>query len=413
MNFVERKSHNVNRRDIAHQVGLLTPQPQQREHWGQPGWVKRSVKFSVKLLTALLAASCLWTSTARFNPVLAHYDPIMLEALDVAIETSPDNAKAYQARGLIRINMEDYPGAIADYSQVIRLEPANTEAYIHRGTSRFWLRQYAGALEDFDRALELDDSVPVVYFNRGYVHRVVGNIALALADFERGAALAQAQGDQDTYAEARSLIEDLEPLPDLATPELLVRGQEKMIAGDFLGAVSDFAEVLRRRDVDTADRVTAYREQSQAWVALGNLEAALENLATALALMPSDATSYLARGQIYLEQGEQAAALAAFDQALNLDPTLADAYYQRGITYTEQGQYGAAIADFTTALAQNDTLAAAYGGRGLAYFQQGDHALALQDLERAAELFRIQGNFAGYQQTLALLATVEASAAGS
>ncbi|MEM8642887.1 MAG: tetratricopeptide repeat protein [Cyanobacteria bacterium P01_G01_bin.54] len=390
----------------AQSSALKTQVAGQRYRFRGSGLLKRAAQG----LAALLVATCLWISTTRFNPVQAHYDPIMLEALNVAIESSPDNALAYQARGLIRINMEDYPGAIADFSEVIRLDPENAEAYVYRGTSRFWLRQYAGALTDFDRALELDAGVPVVYFNRGYVHRVQGNVAQARADFEQGAALAQAQGDTESYREARSLIDDLELLPILAPPDLLERGQEKLIAGDFLGAISDFAEVLRRSvDVDTPERLTAYRQQSQAWVALGNLEAALENLATAVVLDSNDALTYLERGKVYLEQGEFDAALADFDRALALDAELTDAYYQRGITYVEQGRYQEAIADFTTALARDDTLASAYGGRGLAYYQQGDRLRALQDLERAAELFRSQGNFAGYQQTLALLATVEAS----
>ncbi|NEO83389.1 MAG: tetratricopeptide repeat protein [Spirulina sp. SIO3F2] len=344
------------------------------------------------------------------DSAIAHYDPILLEALNESIESSPNNARAYQARGLIWIHAEDYGAAIADFSEVIRIEPENAQAYTYRGTSRFWLRQYAGALADFDRALELETNPePVVYFNRGYVHRVQGNVAAAMADFRRGAELAQAQDDTETYAQARSLIDDLEPLPILGTDDVLGRGQEKIFAGDFLGAVSDFAEVLRRPGANTQQQVMAYRQQSQAWVALGNLDAALENLTAALELDAEDALTWLELGQVHLDQAEFDGALSTFNRALELNPDLTDVYYQRGITYIELEQYPSAIADFTAALERDNTLASAYGARGLAYYEQGELELAIADLEQAAELYRNQGNFAGYQQTLVLLETVKAT----
>lgn len=362
-----------------------------------------ATSFRQSLAITLLTATTLGIAT--LPPARAHYDPIMLEALNESIVAAPNNARAYQARGLIWIHAEDYAAAAADFGEVIRLEPENVQAFVYRGTSRFWLGQYAGALTDFDRAITLGNNEAVVYFNRGYVHRVQGNFEQALADFQRGAALAQAANNTETFQQARSLITDLEALDQLNTAELRDRGNQKIDTGDFLGAVSDFAELLRRAQT-TDERLDAYLQQSVALVALGNWDIALENLNVAEKLAPNDARIYSERGKVYLDQGEFQLALPEFAQALERDRTLTDAYYQRGITYLELEQYEDAIADFSAALEQDDTLAAVYGGRGLAYFQLGDRNAALPDLERSAQLFQAQGNAPGYQQTQALLETV-------
>ena len=50
---------------------------------------------------------------------------------------------------------EDYPGAIADYTEFINTHPNRADAYSSRGFSKAMLEDLAGAIKDYDKAIEL------------------------------------------------------------------------------------------------------------------------------------------------------------------------------------------------------------------------------------------------------------------
>jgi len=62
-------------------------------------------------------------------------------------------SEAYCNRGQARA--EDYKGAIADFTQALRLAPDHADAYNKRGTVRAMLG-YTGAMAEFDEALRKD-----------------------------------------------------------------------------------------------------------------------------------------------------------------------------------------------------------------------------------------------------------------
>ncbi|MER3493461.1 MAG: hypothetical protein C4323_14700, partial [Mastigocladus sp. ERB_26_2] len=67
------------------------------------------------------------------------------------------------------------------------------------------------------------------------------------------------------------------------------------------------------------------------------------------------------------------------------------------------GFYKGAIADYTSALKINPNYADAYYNRGIARYNLGDNQGAIADLQKAAELFRQQGNTQLYQKALELI----------
>ena len=71
----------------------------------------------------------------------------------------PDYAAAYHLRGLAKSNLGDYYGAIADYSQAVKLKPNYAEAYFYRGNAKFMLGDHDGAEADRKRAIELDPAL--------------------------------------------------------------------------------------------------------------------------------------------------------------------------------------------------------------------------------------------------------------
>jgi tetratricopeptide (TPR) repeat protein len=94
-----------------------------------------------------------------------------------------DNAEAYLRRGDEYAAAQDYPRAIADYSEALRLRPDWPEAYNNRGYSYWWHGQGDEALADYNRALALRPQYAYAYNNRGVVYMAGGQPVLAVADF--------------------------------------------------------------------------------------------------------------------------------------------------------------------------------------------------------------------------------------
>ena len=66
-----------------------------------------------------------------------------------------NDAKVYTDRGNTHFEQQDYPGAIADYTEVIRLEPKNPKGYASRGLARKNSGDKQGAITDLQAAMKL------------------------------------------------------------------------------------------------------------------------------------------------------------------------------------------------------------------------------------------------------------------
>jgi tetratricopeptide (TPR) repeat protein len=65
------------------------------------------------------------------------------------------SAEGYNNRGISKHDLQDYRGAIADYSKAIELDPNDAGAYINRGVSKISLGQKDSGCLDFSKAGEL------------------------------------------------------------------------------------------------------------------------------------------------------------------------------------------------------------------------------------------------------------------
>ena len=76
----------------------------------------------------------------------------------IAIKLNPDDVDAYNNRGIAKKNLQDYRGAIADYNKAIELKPDYVNAYINRGNAKYELKDLDGACLDWSKAGELGHS---------------------------------------------------------------------------------------------------------------------------------------------------------------------------------------------------------------------------------------------------------------
>jgi tetratricopeptide (TPR) repeat protein len=102
-----------------------------------------------------------------------------------ALRLKPDYAEVYNSRGHARQNLQDYQGAISDYDRAIRFRPHFSGAFFNRGQSRFNLRDYRGAIADYDQAIRMAPSFASAFAGRGEARLKLQDYHGAIADFDQ------------------------------------------------------------------------------------------------------------------------------------------------------------------------------------------------------------------------------------
>ena len=75
--------------------------------------------------------------------------------------------------------------AIQDYSKAIKLNPEDAAAYNNRGLAYADRGEFDAALEDYDKALELKPDYAEVYNNRGNAYFNKGDFDLAIQNYKK------------------------------------------------------------------------------------------------------------------------------------------------------------------------------------------------------------------------------------
>lgn len=90
-----------------------------------------------------------------------------LEDCNVAIESKPNDAMAYEKREFINLNLNRNNEAIADANRLIELQPGSELAYYTRGMVYMRFRESEKAFADFDKAVKAKPDFHSALNNRG------------------------------------------------------------------------------------------------------------------------------------------------------------------------------------------------------------------------------------------------------
>lgn len=213
----------------------------------------------------------------------------------VHAETGPE---AYWISGNSRLAAHDYRAAIADFTEVLKLDDKAVGAYHGRGIAKMKSGERQGAIEDFLRVIDMQPELAK---------------ALCSEECREGG---PREGHTRTIDLYRLEACDLTTAYGFAFDN---RGLLKYMQGDFSGAVEDFT--------------------------------------AAIALQPRAASFYKHRGYARYDSRDFPGAIADYSRSIELDGKSAETYRERGLAKEQAGDMKGAVDDFRKAARLGDNSA--------------------------------------------------------
>lgn len=155
-------------------------------------------------------------------------------------------------------------------------------------------------------------------------------------------------------------------------------------------------------------KISMLFDQARAKEAKGDNEGALEDYTQIIKLKPTSPAIYNNRGLARFSLGDNRGAILDFNNSLKLknpEPWLV--YMHRGLAHSRLGNNQAALADYDKAIKLKPNYADSYYNRAAQYINLKDRIKATADFQKAANLYKQQGNSTWYQNTLNRLKELE------
>jgi Tfp pilus assembly protein PilF len=155
--------------------------------WGASGLVQRlgldgarasAAAACVVLAFLALAAIALAVTTAARNRVYASEMALWQDT----VVKMPTNPRAFNGRGLARLEAGQCEGALEDFDSALQLAPAFELAINNRGLALVCLHRPVEALRELDRVLRLNPRFGTAYHNRARCRLLLGDLNGARED---------------------------------------------------------------------------------------------------------------------------------------------------------------------------------------------------------------------------------------
>jgi tetratricopeptide (TPR) repeat protein len=231
------------------------------------------------------------------------------------------------------------------------------------------------AIGMFNEAINVADEYADAYLGRGCAYILQGDTGNAQADFE----------------EFIQLTEDTALAETIAG---FISGTSGTTGDECAMVIRDPATFASPEDAQTfidgfsgtGSKNPDFGGRAEAYLCLGEFDAALDDLATAISREPNSPEYYSLRGIVYRRLGEYELAIADYDTALGIDPDYVDALNGRAYSSYLMGDYDQCIEDYDHSIALFDEDYIAFGNRGLCYDGLGEFETAVENYNQALDI---------------------------
>jgi tetratricopeptide (TPR) repeat protein len=317
---------------------------------------------------------------------------VLLLAVRAATAGQYKTAKEAVEKGRALVQKQDFDGAIAAFTEALRLDPKSVPAYCGRSRAYWHKDDCEQAIRDADQAVRLEPKSPAAYCERGRAFGQKANV----------------KGPHDLYRTALDDLSESIRLDPKFAEAYIVRGWTHLVEIDIDEAFADFTAAIRIAPTDADmryQRGLAYQENRRSrYVRDGDFDNAIADFTEAIRLDPKDARFYFSRGESYYEEARDSArrqeapldkapldrAVADLSEAIQRNPNDAEAWYMRGHCYSMKHDDDRAIADYSEAIRLESRAgrfkAIKYESRARAFARKGNQAKADADFAQAKKL---------------------------
>jgi Flp pilus assembly protein TadD len=179
-----------------------------------------------------------------------------IKTLDALLAENPQEATAYNMRGVAYLESGQPQDAVSDFSQAIRHNAQDYRFWFNRGNARLQTGDLANALLDYNEAIRLQPDVADIYLNRAAVLTQIEQLPAALQDIRL--ALQQAPQDALVQLNAGKIYYALDSMPQ-ASRHLT----ESVRLDAKRGEAFYLLGTIHKEQGDAAQACTLYRQAAQ------------------------------------------------------------------------------------------------------------------------------------------------------
>jgi tetratricopeptide (TPR) repeat protein len=107
------------------------------------------------------------------------------KATELDKKQAPNLVSALQHRGMEYTTQQQYPEAIVDFTEALKLKPDDAGIYERRAYVEMKTNAYDKALTDYSEAIKLKPNEVRYYLYRSYIYETKGDVKNSLADTEK------------------------------------------------------------------------------------------------------------------------------------------------------------------------------------------------------------------------------------
>lgn len=264
----------------------------------------------------------------------------------------------HNARGSIRYEQGLFREAIEDFTQAIQYHSENDLAYGNRAMTLYLLKEFEQAEQNYEQAIKLNPNYFLHYRNRGMLKKELLRFEESLQDYDRAIQL----NPQDI-------------------PSYTNRGSVKYLQKDFEGALNDFNQALTLNP----GQAEVYMNRAAVHRSKGHLTEAISDYNQAILLNPQDFKAYYNRGFIRYLQKDVESALQEMQQVIRLNPKFARAYVLCADIKRASNDLKGALENYNQAILLEPMLEGVFLSRGRLKYQMNDFEGALNDYIQAIQ----------------------------
>lgn len=270
---------------------------------------------------------------------------VSLSSLEAHLRENPQDASAWNVKGVIHAQREEFGEALRCIDHAIQLDSELAAAHSNRGRVLLTLgpEKAKDALKSFDRALELKPEDLDTLRDKALALRALRKTKQELAIYKKMSEVAK-----DEWSVWLRL------------------GDIQLETGEIKGAISSYEDALKLKD----DLVPAHIRRAIALAFDEQFDPAIKSAETATKLDPENPEAWLIRGDVNLRAGKHKSAMKSLKKASELDPTDASVENTMGMVSYKDGRLSDAVRHLRRAIIRRKKYPTAIRNLGLILMEQ-------------------------------------------